>query len=57
MKCSSCGKEFGNGVNCQSCGIDRLIIRARKAYSKNRKVIENPHLKWNRINCVHFAKR
>ena len=25
MKCSSCGKEFGNGVNCQSCGIDRFV--------------------------------
>ena len=24
MKCSSCGQEFGNGANCQSCGIDRV---------------------------------
>lgn len=24
MKCSKCGKEFGEGVNCQSCGIDRV---------------------------------
>ena len=25
MKCSSCGKEFGEGANCQSCGIDRFV--------------------------------
>ena len=25
MKCSSCGKEFGDGANCQSCGIDRFV--------------------------------
>lgn len=24
MKCSKCGKEFGNGANCQYCGIDRV---------------------------------
>lgn len=24
MKCSNCGKEFGNGINCQNCGIDRV---------------------------------
>ena len=24
MKCANCGKEFGNGVNCQNCGIDRV---------------------------------
>lgn len=24
MKCSKCGKEFGNGTNCQYCGIDRV---------------------------------
>jgi predicted RNA-binding Zn-ribbon protein involved in translation (DUF1610 family) len=24
MKCSNCGKEFGNGVNCQHCGVDRV---------------------------------
>lgn len=24
MKCSSCGKEFGDGANCQNCGIDRV---------------------------------
>lgn len=24
MKCSKCGKEFGEGVNCQNCGIDRV---------------------------------
>ena len=24
MKCASCGKEFGNGANCQYCGIDRV---------------------------------
>lgn len=24
MKCSKCGKEFGEGVNCQYCGVDRV---------------------------------
>ena len=24
MKCSNCGKEFGEGINCQYCGIDRV---------------------------------
>lgn len=24
MKCSSCGNEFGNGANCQNCGVDRV---------------------------------
>ena len=24
MKCSVCGNEFGNGANCQSCGVDRV---------------------------------
>ena len=24
MKCAVCGKEFGNGANCQNCGVDRV---------------------------------
>ena len=24
MKCSKCGKEFGDGTSCQNCGIDRV---------------------------------
>jgi len=24
MKCSICGKEFGEGINCQNCGVDRV---------------------------------
>ena len=24
MKCNHCGKEFGDGLNCQYCGIDRV---------------------------------
>ncbi len=24
MKCAVCGKEFGNGANCQYCGVDRV---------------------------------
>lgn len=24
MKCSKCGREFGNGANCQNCGVDRV---------------------------------
>lgn len=24
MKCAVCGKEFGSGINCQSCGVDRV---------------------------------
>ena len=24
MKCAVCGNEFGNGANCQSCGVDRV---------------------------------
>lgn len=24
MKCSNCGREFGEGLNCQYCGIDRV---------------------------------
>ena len=24
MKCSVCGKEFGEGVVCQNCGVDRV---------------------------------
>lgn len=24
MKCSVCGKEFGDGSNCQNCGVDRF---------------------------------
>ena len=25
MKCAVCGKEFGDGTNCQNCGVDRVI--------------------------------
>lgn len=24
MKCAVCGKEFGSGINCQNCGVDRV---------------------------------
>lgn len=24
MRCSKCGKEFGEGVNCHYCGVDRV---------------------------------
>ncbi len=24
MKCSKCGKDFGEGTHCQNCGIDRI---------------------------------
>lgn len=24
MRCSVCGKEFGEGTNCQHCGVDRV---------------------------------
>lgn len=24
MKCSNCGKEFGEGTHCQHCGVDRV---------------------------------
>lgn len=24
MKCSKCGQEFGDGLNCQHCGVDRV---------------------------------
>lgn len=24
MECANCGKEFGDGVNCQNCGVDRV---------------------------------
>ena len=24
MKCSICGNEFGDGINCQNCGVDRV---------------------------------
>jgi RNA polymerase subunit RPABC4/transcription elongation factor Spt4 len=24
MKCANCGKEFGEGTNCQHCGVDRV---------------------------------
>ena len=24
MKCTNCGKEFGQGKNCQNCGVDRV---------------------------------
>lgn len=24
MKCTNCGNEFGEGINCQFCGIDRV---------------------------------
>lgn len=24
MKCSNCGREFGNDINCQNCGVDRV---------------------------------
>ena len=24
MKCAVCGKEFGSGINCQYCGVDRV---------------------------------
>lgn len=24
MKCNICGKEFGNSVNCEHCGADRV---------------------------------
>lgn len=31
MRCNICGKEFGNGTQCQSCGIDR--VRGLASYS------------------------
>lgn len=27
MKCNVCGKEFGNGANCQNCGSDLITAR------------------------------
>ena len=24
MKCSKCGNDFGEGINCQHCGVDRV---------------------------------
>ena len=24
MKCSICGNEFGDGINCKNCGVDRV---------------------------------
>ena len=24
MKCSNCGREFGEGTHCQHCGVDRV---------------------------------
>lgn len=24
MKCNNCGKDFGNNLTCQHCGIDRV---------------------------------
>ena len=24
MRCANCGKEFGSGINCQNCGVDRV---------------------------------
>lgn len=29
MKCPSCGNEFGNGANCQSCGMDKVTAFAK----------------------------
>ena len=26
MKCSACGKEFGEGTHCQKCGIARVTF-------------------------------
>lgn len=35
MKCSNCGKEFGDGMACQNCGIDRVTAFAKyDGYSK-----------------------
>lgn len=36
MKCSVCGREFGNGVKCQSCGTDRVTGLANFSGYDNR---------------------
>lgn len=39
MKCNICGKEFGNGVQCQHCHTDRVVAlgnyQGYKAPSEN----------------------
>ena len=36
MKCANCGKEFGEGTNCQHCGVDRVTGLANYSGYDNR---------------------
>ena len=45
MKCSICGKEFGDGINCQNCGVDRVTGLAN--YSGHEPSIGNYHSQGN----------
>ena len=51
MKCAVCGKEFGSGINCQSCGVDRVTGLAN--YSGYDNSAGNSHL--NSSNTMEYA--
>ena len=51
MKCAVCGKEFGSGINCQSCGVDKVTGLAN--YSGYDNSAGNSHL--NSSNTMEYA--
>lgn len=51
MKCAVCGKEFGSGINCQSCGVDKVTGLAN--YSGYDNSAGNSHL--NSSNKMEYV--
>ena len=54
MKCSKCGKEFGDGTNCQNCGIDRVTGLANyRGYSNPSNSLKNKTTPTSRSGNTH----
>ena len=54
MKCSKCGKEFGDGTNCQNCGIDRVTGLANySGYSNPSNSLKNKTTPTSRSGNTH----
>lgn len=56
MMCANCGKEFGDGGNCQNCGVDRVTgLGNYNGYStpvknKTKKESTNRNIKKNSVH-------
>ncbi len=55
MKCNICHKEFGEGVSCQHCGVDRVTALGNyQGYSPNAKATD---IDSNKVQSVGIAPK